>query len=199
MNWKIILNPFEKHSEKNLLFFGSIMTFLGSFIAYLTKARFDGVIDMHVVDQIRFLEPLFDNLLNTLCLFLLFFLLGKKINSKTRWIDILSVSIISRIPFYVLPLFNIEGLLANITEKLLSGIDFQNLSKPPVIEFSDMLILLVFTAVAVLCFAWFIALFWNGFRVATNTKGTKNIIFFIAFLLLSEVLSKILISTINFH
>ncbi len=199
MNWKIILNPFEKHSEKNLLFFGSIMTFLGSFIAYLTKARFDGVIDMHVVDQIRFLEPLFNNLLNTLSLFLLFFLLGKRINSKTRWIDILSVSIISRIPFYVLPLFNIEGLLANITEKLLSGIDFQNLSKPPVIKFSDMLILLVFTAVAVLCFAWFIALFWNGFRVATNTKGTKNIIFFIAFLLLSEVLSKILISTINFH
>jgi hypothetical protein len=199
MNWKILLNPFEKHSEKNLLFFGIIMTFLGSFIAYLTKARFDGIIDMHVVDQIRFLEPLFDNLLNTLSLFLLFFLLGKRINSKTRWIDILSVSIISRIPFYVLPLFNIEGLLAKITEKILNGIDFQNLSQPPVIEFSDLIILLVFTMVAVLCLAWFIALFWNGFRVATNTKGMKNIIFFIVFLLLSEVLSKMLISTINFH
>lgn len=199
MNWKILLNPFEKHSEKNLLFFGIIMTFLGSFIAYLTKARFDGIIDMHVVDQIRFLEPLFDNLLNTLSLFLLFFLLGKRINSKTRWIDILSVSIISRIPFYVLPLFNIDGLLAKITEKILNGIDFQNLSQPPVIEFSDLIILLVFTMVAVLCLAWFIALFWNGFRVATNTKGMKNIIFFIVFLLLSEVLSKMLISTINFH
>ena len=199
MNWKILLNPFEKHSEKALLLFGIIMTFLGSFIAYLTKSRFDGVIDMHVVDQITFLEPLVDNLLNTLLLFLLFYLLGKRINNKTRWVDILSVSIISRIPFYVLPLFNIDGLLAKITEKILNGIDLQNLSQPPVIEFSDLIILLVFAMVTVLCLAWFIALLWNGFRVATNTKGTKNIVLFIVFLLLSEALSKILISTLNFY
>src|SRR5690606_4436468 len=199
MNWKILLNPFEKHSEKTLLLFGIIMTFLGSFIAYLTKSRFDGVIDMHVVDQITFLEPFVDNLLNTLSLFLLFYLLGKRINNKTRWVDILSVSIISRIPFYVLPFFNIDGLLAKITEKILNGIDLQNLSQPPVIEFSDLIILLVFAMVTVLCLAWFIALLWNGFRVATNTKGTKNIVLFIVFLLLSEALSKILISTLNFY
>lgn len=197
MNWKILLNPFEKYSEKTLLLFGVALTLLGSFIGYLTKARFDGVFDMHLVENIAVFEPFLDNLLNIATLVLLFFLLGKSINGKTRWVDILSVSIISRIPFYVLPLFNIDGLLNKSTQKLLSGIDFQDLSQPPVVELPDLLVILMFAVISILCLIWFVALFWNGFKIATNAKGTKNVILFIVLLLLSEVLSKVLISTFN--
>lgn len=194
MNRKIVFNPFEKHSEITLLIFGLTLTILGSFIGYLMKARFDGIIDMHLVENISLIEPFLDNLLNTLSLFVLFFILGKSINKKTRWVDILSASIIARIPFYILPLFNIGGFLEKITERLLESIDLENLNSPPAISISDMLTMLFFAGIGIVCLCWFIALFWNGFRVATNTKGTKNIILFVIMLIVAEVISKFLIA-----
>lgn len=194
MNRKIVFNPFEKHSEITLLIFGLTLTILGSFIGYLMKARFDGIIDMHLVENISLIEPFLDNLLNTLSLFVLFFILGKSINKKTRWVDILSASIIARIPFYILPLFNIGGFLEKITERLLESIDLENLNSPPAISISDMLAMLLFAGIGIVCLCWFIALFWNGFRVATNTKGTKNIILFVIMLIVAEVISKFLIA-----
>lgn len=194
MNRKIVFNPFEKHSEITLLIFGLTLTTLGSFIGYLMKARFDGIIDMHLVENISLIEPFLDNLLNTLSLFVLFFILGKSINKKTRWVDILSASIIARIPFYILPLFKIGGFLEKITERLLESIDLENLNSPPAISISDMLTMLLFAGIGIVCLCWFIALFWNGFRVATNTKGTKNIILFVIMLIVAEVISKFLIA-----
>lgn len=194
MNRKIVFNPFEKHSEITLLIFGLTLTILGSFIGYLMKARFDGIIDMYLVENISLIEPFLDNLLNTLSLFVLFFILGKSINKKTRWVDILSASIIARIPFYILPLFNIGGFLEKITERLLESIDLENLNSPPAISISDMLAMLLFAGIGIVCLCWFIALFWNGFRVATNTKGTKNIILFVIMLIVAEVISKFLIA-----
>lgn len=194
MNQKIVFNPFEKHSEITLLIFGLTLTILGSFIGYLMKARFDGIIDMRLVENISLIEPFLDNLLNTLSLFVLFFILGKSINKKTRWVDILSASIIARIPFYILPLFNIGGFLEKITERLLESIDLENLNSPPAISISDMLTMLLFAGIGIVCLCWFIALFWNGFRVATNTKGTKNIILFVIMLIVAEVISKFLIA-----
>lgn len=194
MNQKIVFNPFEKHSEITLLIFGLTLTILGSFIGYLMKARFDGIIDMHLVENISLIEPFLDNLLNTLSLFVLFFILGKSINKKTRWVDILSASIIARIPFYILPLFKIGGFLEKITERLLESIDLENLNSPPAISISDMLTMLLFAGIGIVCLCWFIALFWNGFRVATNTKGTKNIILFVIMLIVAEVISKFLIA-----
>lgn len=149
---------------------------------------------MHLVENISLIEPFLDNLLNTLSLFVLFFILGKSINKKTRWVDILSASIIARIPFYILPLFKIGGFLEKITERLLESIDLENLNSPPAISISDMLTMLLFAGIGIVCLCRFIALFWNGFRVATNTKGTKNIILFVIMLIVAEVISKFLIA-----
>ncbi|MGE4347132.1 MAG: hypothetical protein AB7D46_06935 [Flavobacteriaceae bacterium] len=197
MKWNILLNPFERYSEKSLLVFGITFTLFGSAVAYLMKARFDGVFDMHLVENISFIDPFLDNILNIFTLVLLFVLFGKSINHKTRWIDILSVAIVARIPFYLLPLLNIGGVLEKSLEGLLNGMDFQDLNNPPAIEPSDLLIILLFSGVSILCLGWFIVLFWNGFKTATNAKGIKNVIFFIILLILAEVISKILISIFN--
>src|SRR5690554_8047333 len=86
MKWNILLNPFERYSEKSLLVFGITFTLFGSAVAYLMKARFDGVFDMHLVENISFIDPFLDNILNIFTLVLLFVLFGKSINHKTRWI-----------------------------------------------------------------------------------------------------------------
>lgn len=198
MNWKILFNPFEKYSEKTLLIFGIVATLLGSFLGYLMNARFDGIVDMHLVQGARFQNILLDNLINTLVLFILFFAFGKIINPKTRAIDMLNVSMICRIPMYLVALGNIGGYLERATQSMLNGIDLDNLQNIPQFEMLDLFVILIFSVVSIGFLVWMIVLLWKGFKTATNTKRTRDIIIFIMLFILAEVLSKYLIGTFNF-
>lgn len=198
MNWKTLFNPFEKYSEKTLLIFGITATLLGSFLGYLTKARFDGIIDMHLVESIEWQQPLVDNIINALVLFVLFFAFGKMINPKTRAVDILSASLICRIPIYLVSLTNLGGYLEKSTQNMLGKIDFENLNNIPQFELLDIVIMLVFSVVMILLLIYMIVLFWRGFKTATNTKGIKNIIIFVVLFIIAEILSKYLIGSFNF-
>ncbi|HLV52055.1 MAG TPA: YIP1 family protein [Flavobacterium sp.] len=198
MNWKILFNPFEKYSEKTLLIFGIVATLLGSFLGYLMNARFDGIVDMHLVREVQFQTILIDNIINTLVLFILFFVFGKIINPKTRAIDMLNVSMICRIPMYLVVLGNIGGYLERATQSMLNGIDLDNLQNIPQFEMLDLFVILIFSVVSIGFLVWMIVLLWKGFKTATNTKRTRDIIIFIMLFILAEVLSKYLIGTFNF-
>lgn len=198
MNWKILFNPFEKYSEKTLLIFGISATLLGSLVGYLMNARFDGIIDMHLVQGARFQNILLDNLINTLVLFILFFAFGKIINLKTRAIDILNISMICRIPMYLVALGNIGGYLERATQNMMEGIDLDNLQNVPQFELLDLTVILIFSILSIGFLIWMIVLFWKGFKTATNTKRTRDIILFIILFIVAEVLSKYLIGTFNF-
>lgn len=198
MNWKTLFNPFEKYSERTLLIFGIVATLLGSFLGYLMNARFDGIVDMHLVENIEWHEPLIDNVINALVLFVLFFAFGKIINPKTRAIDILNVSLICRIPIYLVSLTNVGGYLEKSTQNMLDKIDFENMNNPPQFEISDMAITLAFSGIMILLLIYMIILFWKGFQTATNSKGIRNIILFIVLFIIAEILSKYLIGTFNF-
>lgn len=197
MNWKILFNPFEKYSEKTLLIFGIVATLLGSFLGYLMNARFDGIVDMHLVREVQFQTILIDNIINTLVLFILFFVFGKIVNSKTRAIDILNVSLICRIPMYLVALGNIGGYLERATQNMIDGIDLDNLQNIPQFELLDLTVILIFAILSIGFLVWMIVLFWKGFKTATNTKGIRDIIIFIVLFILAEVLSKYLIGTFN--
>ncbi len=198
MNWKVLFNPFEKYSEKTLLIFGISATLLGSFLGYLMNARFDGIVDMHLVREVQFQTILIDNIINTLVLFILFFAFGKIINPKTRAIDMLNVSMICRIPMYLVALGNIGGYLERATQSMLNGIDLDNLQNIPQFEMLDLFVILIFSVVSIGFLVWMIVLLWKGFKTATNTKRTRDIIIFIMLFILAEVLSKYLIGTFNF-
>lgn len=197
MNWKTLLNPFEKYSEKTLLIFGIVATLLGSFLGYLMNARFDGIVDMHLVREVQFQTILIDNIINTLVLFILFFVFGKIVNSKTRAIDILNVSLICRIPMYLVALGNIGGYLERATQNMIDGIDLDNLQNIPQFELLDLTVILIFAILSIGFLVWMIVLLWKGFKTATNTKGIRDIIIFIVLFILAEVLSKYLIGTFN--
>lgn len=198
MNWKVLFNPFEKYSEKTLLIFGISATLLGSLVGYLMNARFDGIIDMHLVREVQFQTILIDNIINTLVLFILFFVFGKIINPKTRAIDMLNVSMICRIPMYLVALGNIGGYLERATQNIMEGVDLDNLQNMPEFELLDLLVILIFSILSIGFLIWMIVLFWKGFKTATNTKRTRDIIIFIMLFILAEVLSKYLIGTFNF-
>lgn len=191
---KKLYNPFEIFSEKQLLISGIIILILGSYIGFLFNGRFDGVVDLHFMENVTLSNVLIDNLINTVLLSVFLFLLGLFINSKTRIIDILNTSLIARIPFYMLPFFNTNNKMIETTEGLLEMATSNNMeSLTPI----DLFFVVVFGILALLTLIWFSILLWNGFKVATNAKGTKAVVFFITVVLLAEIVSKYLILQFN--
>ncbi|HRZ74708.1 MAG TPA: hypothetical protein P5335_07250 [Flavobacterium sp.] len=191
---KQLYNPFELYSERQLLIFGLVLTLIGSFLGYLFNGRFDGIIDFHLLESVTFFEVVLDNFFNTVLLTTLLFITGKLINSKTRFVDVLNASLLARIPFYILPFFNFNNVMYDVSNRTYSIIvagSFNAISTP------DMILLMLFSFVAICTLIWFSVLLWNGFKVATNAKGIKNIILFIFTILVAEVVSKYLITTFN--
>lgn len=191
---KQLYNPFELYSERQLLIFGLVLTLIGSFLGYLFNGRFDGIIDFHLLESVIFLEVVLDNFFNAVLLTILLFINGKIINSKTRFVDVLNASLLARIPFYILPFFNFNNVMydvSNRTYDIMVAGSFNAISTP------DIILLMLFSFVAICTLIWFSLLLWNGFKVATNAKGIKNIILFIFTILVAEVVSKYIITTFN--
>lgn len=190
----LLFKPFERYSEKTLLTVGVVFTLIGSFIAYLFHIRFDGLIDFHIYKDATFLQVLIDNIVNVFSAVLLLFIMAKFINKKTRLVDIIATSLVARLPYYLLPFFNINNALGK------SGKEIEQLINPELIDqisFSSLAIIIVFVIVSILFLVWYIALLYNGFKVASNAKGTKHIILFSVAILLAEILSRFLINQLS--
>lgn len=116
---KIILNPFQTFSEKKLIAFGITTALIAIILSVPFNGRFDGVIDLHFVQKTTLLKSALDILIGILIITIMLFIIGKYINKKTRFIDILSSTLIAKIPFYFLLFFNINNLMFNTSEKLI--------------------------------------------------------------------------------
>lgn len=193
----IIFNPFERYSENKLLLFGLLATFLGSYLGYVFEARFDGVLDLHFPGIPTDFKPVIDNFINIVSLFLVLFFLGKYINPKTRVIDILTPVLISRFPFYLLTFTNYQNFSADLGEKILASIDTKNLQDGVNIAPIDMVVMILIAGVTMLFLVWFVILLFNGFKIATNSRGIKNNLLFAGAIILAEIISKIILTLIN--
>lgn len=194
---KILFNPFEQFSERPLILFGIATTIVLSMTGAFFNARFDGVIDLHFSTPTFFINTLTDNAINVVILSLALFTLGKIRNIKTRFIDIFTASLIARIPYYILPFFNWNNLILNETEKLMQQFLTVQPGEIPQFENVDMLILVLFAGVSLLFLAWFIYLLYQGYKVATNSKGAFEVVLFGATVLVAEVFSKFIFYLIN--
>lgn len=190
----ILFNPFQKYSEKQLFLFGWFLAITAAVLSLFFNGRFDGIIDLHFVENTSIITASLDIVICTGILSLLLFIIGKIINKKTRFIDVLVASLIAKIPFYFLLFFNINNKMYLVSQKLMDSIlqkkDFN-------IETFDMS-LLVFSGIATfICLIWSMILLFNGFKTATNIKETKHILLFIVSVITAEVLSKIILFKLN--
>lgn len=190
----ILFKPFERYSEKTLIVVGGVFTVVGSFLGSIFHSRFDGVLDMHVVSSAPFYQVLLDNLINVFCLVLFLFLAAKYINRKTRLIDILTASMVARIPYYLVVFGNINGVVGKASEEVIQLVNPEMIGE---VAISSLLIVIGFGLLSILFLVWYLALLFNGFKVASNAKGKKPIVLFILSILLAEVLSKVLIHYLN--
>lgn len=185
---KLLLNPFEKYSELQLLVFGIILTLTGSLLAFYCNARFDGVIDLHFGEGVALWDPFIDNAINIVSLFIFLFILGLIINSKTRVIDVFTTILIARLPLYLLTLANSTNTMVRIQNKI-DPLNPYNITFSPL----EMVSLLIFGLVTILFLIWLVVLLYNGFKTATNIKQTSHKVMFGVAILLAEALSKIIL------
>ncbi len=190
----LILNPFEKYSENHLISFGIVITVIGSGIASLFNARFDGVFDLHFSESTSFLTVFSDNLMNIISLVFFLFIIGKSLNIKTRMVDILSISLIARTPYYVLPLFNFNDGIQKTGNQIASNQNNGDLNQ---ILNMDLTLTILFAITCILLLVWYISLLFKGFKIATNAKGNKVTFLFILAIIGAEIGSKYLINILN--
>lgn len=183
--------PFETLQEKQLLTIGTLFLLIFSFIAYYTNTRFDGVLDMHHTANVLIHQPLLDNIVNTLCLGACLFGLAYFINPRTRWIDILAIALICRIPLYFGTLFNINDISLTTGNHLI-----ENLSTPsaifdlPAINLIVLTLLTIYSLIALVLFCFLI---YQGFKTATHAKKLSHILLLIPTVILAEIISKALV------
>ncbi len=186
----LLFNPFKKYSEQQLLVFGFITAVAGVVFATLTNTHFDGVLDTHFGKQVSIKTAVLQSVINIVSIVVVFYPLGKWINSKTRLIDVFNISLIIKIPAYFMMPLNINGWAYSKTEPLLEAmVNPFNLQFTP----ETIVFLTISSILAILAFVWLIILLYNGFKVATNLKGTKHIIMFTIVIIASEIISKVLL------
>lgn len=186
----LLFNPFKKYSEQQLLIFGLITAITGVAFATLTNTHFDGMLDTHFGKQIALKTAALQSIINIVSIVVVFYPLGKWINSKTRLIDIFNLSLIVKIPAYFMMPLNINGWAYSKTEPLLEAmVNPFNLQFTP-----EMILFLTLSSIlALVVFVWLIVLLYNGFKVATNLKETKHILMFILAIIVAEIVSKVLL------
>ena len=190
----LIFNPFEKISEKKLLLIGITSMLVGALLGYLFNARYDGVFDLHFEKNTSYFNALLDILISVSTTCILLLAVGKYTNSKTRLIDIFNACSMAKIPFYVLTLFNINNWIYYSSEKLVESLQHNLMKMPSLSEFVPVLLFSMLTILGLVLSA---LLLFNGYKVATNAKGTKSIGLFVVALFLAEIFSKIIISYLN--
>jgi hypothetical protein len=112
-------------------------------------------------------------------------------------IDIFATSLIARIPYYFLDFFNWNNIILIESEKLRLQFQKAQPGTVPQFENTQMLLLFVFAGVSIVFLAWFIYLLYQGYKVATNAKGTAEVVLFGITLIIAEVISKIIFYLIH--
>lgn len=192
MKAKFFLNPFEKFNEKILLILGTSALLIGSLIGAFNNVRYDGVMDVHLGSS-SFSTSLLENLVNTALVFVVILVIGKSINAKTRAIDLLNVSLISRIPVYLSAVFVNNPFIDALTPKLLNAT--QSPEKLNLL-LSEIVFLLIFASALLLLSLYQILLLFFGFKTAVNAKIWSSWLAFAAGIVSAELLSKMLFATI---
>lgn len=187
------MNPFETQTEQKLLSVGISAALVASVLAYFLNARFDGLFDMHFTTQIEMFHPLIDNGINILLSALVLFGIGKYINKKTRFVDVLAVAAVARIPYYPLMFVNVKGFMKAATDVIMANANPENIGNIPP---TSLAIILCFALVAIAAIIWYIMLLYRGFKVATNAKGNSALGLFIVAVLIIEFITKLSINYI---
>lgn len=188
----LLLKPFERYSETRLLLVGLLAFAVGTVLSKLFNTHFDGVLDAHFSNTISWTETILNNTINVVCLTAILFAVGKIINHKTRLVDLLATVLIARIPFYPLVFCNVGNKAFKSGDELV-----QSAQHHTQVSTSAIVMLVIMVLITLALIVWSVSLLYNGYKTAVNGKGTKAIVFFIAAIVVAEIISKVVIVSLS--
>ena len=187
---KFLYNPFENYSEKKLVLIGIAGNLVLVGLSYTLNTKFIGNLKTIAQNNIEFYQVVIQHLTILIATTTMLLLIGKYLNSKTRFIDILATTLVSRIAFCLIPIVNINQKMFTISQKILSTF---KTDKPEIAIGTDLPYLVFSLIIISFSVVWFLVLLYNGFKTATNAKDSKTLFLFIATIILIEILSQLLI------
>ena len=193
MNWTLLFNPFKKLPSKSLLLLGLVAFIAFSLYSWMNQIIYDGMLDIHLDDQLNPLDYFNANAINIIIVVLLFHAFALIVNSKTRLVDIFATSVIYRIPIYIASLFVKSDAMLSVASKLenLNG-SLENLK----FSTSELVTMMGISFLSLILMIWSIVLLFFGFKTASNAKLWWHNALFILAVILGETITKILINTI---
>lgn len=176
-----LLNPFERLGTWPAFALGFGGALVGLALSRF-GARFDGALDVHVIfPPPTIATALVDQLIAWPLVALLFWLVGLALTRTGRFIDLLGVLGVARLPLLV---------VAALTAALIDPTQVFGADGTPHVTPG-----LIIVGLATLPFVvWMIVLAWTGFRTAAAARGVAGGLGFTGALLAAELLSKLALS-----
>lgn len=190
------LYPFHNFTNKNILLIGVSMCMFSIVLAPFLNGRFDGVLDLHFTKNVLWHQPLIDVIINILTMTLILFAFAKILNPKSRLQDVVLTAIWARILTGFPLLFNINNVVSNMEDAIMDSISNNQII--PDLTVGQLIYLSLFGILSfglLILFFWWI---WHGLSLSTNTKDHKTVFFAIISVIIAEIMSKIIILTINY-
>jgi hypothetical protein len=190
---KWLFNPFEMVAGWTSVIIGLAIIIITSLVAYFTRVHLDGVIDLHAGTETTITFSFIEGFVDWLSMAVLIYFSGLIISSSSiRFIDVIGTNAMARAPYLLACLFSV--LIPN--EKIMKYFEWEFFHKGEqvVLLTSDIVLFTLGSLVMILCSIWMIILMYRAYSVCCNVKGTKGIVSFIVTLIISEILSKILLS-----
>lgn len=188
MNWKTIFNPFERFDDKQLFIAGLLTVAAAIFTGYWTDSFFSSIYKINGLEKTSLQAVAIPTLASFALAIAILFILGKVLNNKTRFIDIVNTVLTSQMSLVILQAFTSISSINKAQEHVIS---YQtNPAGPfPVLDFIIMLSMASFVIIVLI---YSITVYYNGFKTATNIKKWQHIVLFGVVSLIMTIVCQIL-------
>ncbi|MFC3158667.1 Yip1 domain-containing protein [Chryseobacterium arachidis] len=185
MNWRTIFNPFSKYNEKQLLLAGIIGLIITLGLCQLFGFQVDSIFHYRYTDEkTSIITSIGLSILSYAIPTVIFFILGKIYNKRTRLIDIINTVLISQIPGILIILLSEIPLVKSTMDSIAATAQ----KNPEGILAFDLITMCIYSFSLLILIVYGMTLFYNGFKTATNFKDWKQIVLF-AFILLATCIT----------
>ncbi|WP_018674958.1 YIP1 family protein [Riemerella columbina] len=185
MKIKTLWNSFASLSDQKLTLWSISALILFYAACLIGSIKMDGI--LHLTYANSWKEVFINNSLVIATTIVIFYTLGKLFNSKTRWIDIFQTIAISLIPTILMVLIT---SIPAIDEAIKTIADTAQNPAEIMKNTTDLLLVTIFSLAMLPLLVWNIALLFNGFRTATNTKKWFHIVLFFVILFIMNSLTQ---------
>ncbi|MCC9042937.1 hypothetical protein LNQ81_09645 [Myroides sp. M-43] len=181
-----ILKPFETLQERTLLWIGVFTGLVTCIVQTFTHSRSIALLkQVSIYKSPTAIETISDYVITTFLMTIAVFILGKTINKKTRFIDILNTVLIARIAMNITVLFDINGFLTDIADTLM-----KNINNPNALNMDSVFNLTIFSILTLCLLIVFGYYMYQGFKTATHLKTKPPIIALVVIILFVDILTR---------